>query len=275
MFLIYRVLTTILYPLLIILIIVRKFFKKENSLRYKEKIYSSNFNIKRNKNKNLIWFHAASIGEFKSILPIINELNKNNNNLEFLITTVTLTSGNLAEEEFKNHDNIHHRFFPIDVSYLIKKFLSLWKPTAIFLVDSEIWPNLILNINKNKIPLALLNARITNKTFKKWILFPNTAKNIFSLFDLCLTSNLETKKYLLKFNSKNVSFNGNIKLINSINSNNIKNPNEKILLKNKFWFAASTHEEEDIFCLNTHFKLKQKFSDIITVIAPRLSLIHI
>ena len=269
MFLIYRVLTTILYPLLIILIIVRKLFKKENSLRYKEKIYSSNFNIKRNKNKNLIWFHAASIGEFKSILPIINELNKNNSNLEFLITTVTLTSGNLAEEEFKNHDNIHHRFFPIDVSYLIKKFLSLWKPTAIFLVDSEIWPNLILNINKNKIPLALLNARITNKTFKKWILFPNTAKNIFSLFDLCLTSNLETKKYLLKFNSKNVSFNGNIKLINSINSNNIKNPNEKILLKNKFWFAASTHEGEDIFCLNTHLKLKQKFSDIITVIAPR------
>ena len=268
MILIYRGLTNLFYPILLILIFYRKVFKKEHKTRYKEKIFSSHFNITRKKNTRLIWFHAASIGEFQSILPIIKELNKNKN-LEFLITTVTLSSSNLAEKEIRKFDNIHHRFFPLDVNFLISKFLLLWKPNAIFLVDSEIWPNLIFKAKKNKIPLALINARITSKTFKKWIKFIGTAKKIFGLFDLCLTSNLETKNYLIKLNAKKIYFNGNIKLINQGNENKIDNINEKSLLKKRFWLAASTHKGEDVFCLKTHLQIKIKYKNIVTIIAPR------
>tara|TARA_B100001093_G_scaffold96859_1_gene88837 strand:- start:241 stop:1452 length:1212 start_codon:yes stop_codon:yes gene_type:complete len=243
--------------------------KKEDKVRYKEKIFSSNFNVDKNESLKLIWFHAASIGEFKSILPIIEELNKNNHDLEFLVTTTTLSSGNLAKEKLKKYTNTRHRFFPIDVDFLIDQFLFLWKPHAVFLVDSEIWPNLILNCNKNKILISIINARITRKTFKRWETFPLTANKIFSLFDLCLTSNLETKDYLAKLNAKNIYFNGNIKLIEKINENKIENINEKILLKNRFWFAASTHDKEEVLCLETHLKLKNRFGDMLTIIAPR------
>jgi 3-deoxy-D-manno-octulosonic-acid transferase len=269
MILTYRILTNLIYPLLIIFIFFRKIFKKEDSVRYKEKILISHFNIDRKKNSKLIWFHAASIGELKSIIPIIEELNTNGNNLEFLITTVTLSSSNLANVELKKFNNTHHRFLPLDVDFLINKFLLLWKPSAIFLVDSEIWPNLIIRANKNKIPIAIINARITSKTFKRWMIFPKTAQEIFGLFNLCLTSNSETKDYLQKLNAKNIYFNGNIKLINKVNIDDIENLNEEILLNNRFWFAASTHLGEELFCLQTHLELKKKYKDIITIIAPR------
>ena len=269
MILLYRILTTFLYPILILAIFFRKIKKKEDAFRYKEKIFPSCFNVVRNSDSKLIWFHAASIGEFKSILPIIEEINNNYKHIEFLVTTVTLSSSNLAKEELKKFDNVHHRFFPLDVGFLMNKFFSLWKPNIIFLVDSEIWPNLIFRANKNKIPLSLINARITSKTFKKWMIFPRTAQKIFSSFSLCLTSNLETKNYLLKFNKENIYFNGNIKLINKIDAGGIKNLNEKFLLKNRFWLAASTHKGEEVFCLQTHIQLKNKYNDIVTIIAPR------
>jgi len=267
MILIYRILTTLLYPILIIFIYFRKVINKEDSVRYKEKILSSHFNSVKRENSKLIWFHAASIGELKSIIPILKKLN--NTNLDFLITTITLSSSKIAKIELKNFKNVHHRFFPLDVDFLMNKFLLFWKPNAIFFVDSEIWPNLICKASKKKIPLALINARLTAKTFKRWMLFPKTAKKIFGLFDLCLTSNIETKNYLENLNSKNIYFNGNIKLINEIDKNNITNLNKNIFNKRRFWLAASTHQGEDIFCLNTHSKLRKEFKDIITIIAPR------
>lgn len=268
MILLYRILTNIIYPLLLILVYVRKFSNKEHQFRFKEKIFISNFNVIREDDKKLIWFHAASIGEFKSIVPIIKELNKNNN-FNFLLTTVTLSSSTLAEEEFKNFKNIHHRFLPFDVNFLIKKFIIAWKPDKVFLVDSEIWPNLIFNVNKNKIPLCLINARLTAKSYSRWIRFPGAAKKIFNKFDLCLASNNETKDYLEKLNAKNIHFSGNIKLINRIEKKSISNINENFLLKKRFWLGASTHEGEDIFCLKVHKKIKKEYEDIVTIIAPR------
>ena len=269
MILLYRILTTLLYPLFVILIYLRKFYKKEDLRRYKEKIFSSHFNVDKKNNKKLIWLHAASIGELKSIIPIINQLNRNYKKLEFLITTTTLSSSNLSKIELGKIKNARHRFFPLDVGFLIEKFLRLWKPDLIFLVDSEIWPNLILNAKKNGVPLALLNARITSKTAKKWMMFPKSARKIFTSFKFCLTSNLETKKFLSKFNIKNVFFNGNIKLINTIDVNNIKGRNDNFLIKKRFWVAASTHSGEEFFCLKTHSLLKKKYKDMITIIAPR------
>ncbi len=264
---IYRILTLLLYPILILVIFFRKLINKEDKTRYKEKIFSSNFNVNKKKDSFLIWFHAASIGELKSIFPIIKKLNKKNT--EFLITTVTLSSSKIASEELKTYNNIHHRFFPLDVHFLIRRFLNSWKPNAIFLVDSEIWPNLIIEANLKNIPMALINARITEKTFKKWSFFFKTAKKIFGFFKMSLTSNLETKKFLDQLNARNVFFNGNIKLISEINVSKNTNFNKEYLMKKKFWLAASTHVGEEIFCLKTHLKIKEKVKDVITIIAPR------
>ena len=268
MILFYRIFTSLIYPFLILFIFIRKIKKKEDHLRFKEKIFPSNFNVLRNKNKKLIWFHAASIGEFNSILPILSELNKKQH-YEFLITTTTLSSSLLAGDLLKGMSNVQHRFLPLDVKFLIDKFVNLWEPNLIFLVDSEVWPNLLLKVNKEKIPLTLLNGRITHKTYKRWKLFPETAKKIFGLFDLCLASNLETKKYLEEFNCKKVYFYGNIKLVNKIDQSKIHNVSSDILTKKNFWLAASIHKDEEIICLKTHYQLKKKYRDILSIIAPR------
>lgn len=89
------------------------------------------------------------------------------------------------------------------------------------------------------------------------------------MFSLFICSNLETKKFLDSLKLKNVFFKGNIKLINEANEDKIKNINENYLLNNKFWFAASIHKGEDIFCLKVHIDLKRKIKEIITIIAPR------
>ena len=269
MILLYRALTFLLYPFLVLLIFIRKCNKKEHITRYKEKIFPTHFNIKRKVHSKLIWFHAASVGELKSIIPIIENLEDKNNKFEFLITTVTLTSGNLAKEEFANKQNIHHRYFPLDAKFLMKSFLDSWKPSIIFLVDSEIWPNLIFEAKENKIPISLLNARLTKKTYRRWNFFKRTAEKIFKSFDLCLTANLETKNFLMNLKSSNVYFEGNIKLIQKVESNKTYKTYEKELKNKKIWTAISTHEGEEFFCLKSHLILKSKIEEILTIIAPR------
>ena len=265
----YRVFSTLIYPFLFFFILFRLVFKKEDIERYKEKVLVSHFNVIRKKNSKLILFHAASLGEFKSIIPIVEKLNSQHENIEFLITTTTLSSSKIADKIFGKHNNVHHRFFPFDVDFLIKSFLNLWKPDRIFLVDSEIWPNLILTAKKNKIPIALLNARITTKSYNRWSRFQSTAEEIFGTFDLCLCSNNETKEFLRRFKAKNIEFKGNIKLIEKIDSLQINNINKEILSHCQFWVAASIHDKEDIPCLKVHLNLKKKFKQIITIIIPR------
>ena len=151
----------------------------------------------------------------------------------------------------------------------MEKFISLWKPDIIFIVETEIWPNLISIAKKNHIPLAIINARLTRKTFNRWNLFPNTAKKIFNSFDMCLTANKETKEFLTRFKVKNVFFLGNIKLINKIDFKNLETINENFLSKNIVWCALSTHNTEEVFCLKAHVKLKEKIANLKTIIAPR------
>ena len=269
MILAYRIISNFLYPFLIVFTYLRKFFNKEHQERYKEKIFISNFNIEKKENEKLIWFHAASIGELKSIFPVIERINKEKNIYNFLITTNTLSSGNLANSILKDVQNIKHRYMPLDVNFLIKNFLESWKPEKIFLIDSEIWPNLIINAKQKKIPIALLNARLTKKSFNRWFKFPKTAKKIFEIFDLCICSNNETKNFLEKLNARNIKYEGNIKFLSTLDEKKFNNKNDQILSNSRFWIAASIHEGEDLFCIKTHLQLKKNYKDVKTILAPR------
>ena len=268
MLLIYRYLINIFFPFIIILVFFRTWTNKEDKKRFKEKLFSTSFNITKNHKKKLIWFHAASIGEFKSIIPLIRKLN-GKNQFEFLVTTVTLSSARLFTKELFNEKNIIHRFFPIDKPNLVKKFLDCWSPNLIIFIDSEIWPNFILEIKKKNIPLVLLNGRITRKTFLRWSLVPRMAEKIFQSFELCLPSSNESKNYLEKLKVKNIKYFGNLKLAAENISFNLDFKNKEILTKRKFWCAISTHKEEDFFCINTHLKIKKIHAKVITIIIPR------
>ena len=266
---VYRILTFFAYPLLIVLIYIRTFLKKEDQKRYKEKIYSSCFDVNKNKNKKLIWFHAASIGETLSILPLIEEINNLNRNINFLITTVTLSSARLLLERLRKKNHITHRFFPLDTESISEKFLNGWKPDLVCFVDSEIWPNFLFKIKEKNIPLVLINGRITKKTLKKWNIFPHFAKKVFSNFNLCLPCSVESKKNLEKFKIEKISYIGNLKFTNKIKKKSLDIPNIKILDTFKVWCAASTHEGEEIIALKTHLEIKKKYNRILTIIIPR------
>ena len=268
MLFIYRSLINFLYPFFIAIIFIRIFLNKESKRRFKEKIFFNSFKVKRDFNKKLIWFHVASIGEFNSIIPIVEKLSKKKI-YQFLITSVTLSSSNLITQKLAKKNNISHRFFPVDKLSLVKKFLDSWSPNLVFFVDSEIWPNFLSQIKKRKIPSILLNGRITKKTFERWMIIKSFAHKIFGTFDLCLTSSKESKKYLKKLNARNIKFIGNLKFTSLIHLKKLDNINNLFFKNNKFWCAASTHEGEEIFCLKTHIALKIKYKKIKTIIIPR------
>jgi 3-deoxy-D-manno-octulosonic-acid transferase len=154
---------------------------------------------------------------------------------------------------------------------LSNKFINFWKPSKVIFIDSEIWPNTLQNLNRRKIPVILLNARITKKTFKRWMLFKMFAKKIFTYFSVCYPANQETKNYLKNFNVKKIKFFGNIKYAHSNKEIGFTNNNlrKKIKYNRNIWCAASTHYDEEIICGRAHLGLKSKIRNLLTIIIPR------
>ena len=267
MFLFYRVLTTILFPVFILIIYFRKYLNKEDKIRFKEKISITNNGLPEN--KEVFWIHAASIGEVNSIFPIIKEIKRKNKNIFILLTSTTLSSSKLIKNEIADTDNFKHLFLPLDVLFLVKKFLSYWSPKLVIFVESEVWPNYMLEISKRNIPVMLLNGRITNKTFYRWNKFPKISKKIFSLYDLCLAASKESEINLKKLGAKNVKYLGNIKFCSTV-LETIQDSRIKLILNNRnVWCAASIHPGEEKVILNTHLNLKNKGKNILTILIPR------
>ena len=263
----YRVLTSFLFPVFVIIIYFRRFTRKEDKIRFKEKISINESFFPEN--KRVVWIHAASIGETNSVLPLIQKITKNDKKKFILLTTTTLTSSQIVTKKGLNPDSFQHRFFPLDIQFLIEKFLDYWKPETIIFVDSEVWPNYLMEISKRKIPLMLLNGRITMKSFKRWKMFPNLSKKIFNLYNLCLTSSSESEKNLKALGAQNVKFIGNLKFCVSATNKDNKHELKSIFNSDFIWCAASTHKEEEEIILKTHNLLKNKINNLLTIIIPR------
>ena len=265
MFFLYQAILSIILLISPIIIILRIFKNKEDKKRFVEK-----FSIpsKRRQNGLLIWFHACSVGEVLSIIPLIKYYEKNNDVNQILITTSTLSSSKVLKK-FKFKKTIH-QFYPIDHFIFVNSFLNYWKPNIAIFVESEIWPCMFLNLKKKGIPLILLNARITKKTFNRWLKFKNFTKSILNNIKIAYPQNKETKLYLKKLGFNNYSQIGNIKFAEYDDANQNLDKKLNLLLKNrKFWVASSTHNSEEIFFAETHQILKRKYNDIITIIIPR------
>ena len=263
----YRLAINFLFLISPVIIIYRIFKKKEDPKRFAEKIGKFS---KKNKSNNLIWFHGSSVGEILSIIPLIEKLEKRKNIKKILITSNTLSSAKIITK--LKLKKTFHQYFPLDTKFLAEKFLNHWKPKAVFFIESEIWPNMILKVKEKNIPLILLNARITKKSFKKWNKIVSFSKKIFSEFDLCLGQNNKTCNYLKILGARKVKKIGNLKFSQSnlekINVLNLKI--KKNLMKKKVIFSAiSTHNGEELFCGKVHANLKKKYKNIITIIIPR------
>ncbi|MEK6734728.1 MAG: 3-deoxy-D-manno-octulosonic acid transferase [Pseudomonadota bacterium] len=256
---IYQLLSFLIYPLIHVILLTRVIKGKEDYLRYKEKL--GFYNVKRPSGK-LIWFHAASIGEFNAILPIIKSITNHN----ILVTTVTLTAANIAKNNLPS--NAFHQFMPLDCINIVKRFYSYWRPNLVIWTESEIWPNIISTCN---VPLLLINARISEKSYKHWCNFTNFTSFILSKFDLITAQSIETKNYLEKLGARNIHYFGNLKyLANNFNYDEVELKNIKSQIKNRVVImAASTHSGEEEMFIALSKNLKENYPKLLIIIAPR------
>ena len=266
MFFFYQIFVTFLLLLAPLIIILRIFKGKEDKKRYIEK-----FSIPTQKrvSGNLIWFHGASVGEIMSIIPLLKNYEKDKSINQILVTSSTLSSSKIIKKfKFKKTT---HQFYPIDHFLFNYRFLKYWKPNLAIFIESEIWPSMFINLKNKNIPLILLNARLTKKTFNKWMKIKNFSKAIFDKIDIAYPQNLETKSFLRKIYVKKIKLIGNLKFIEN-SQDNLDKINKKLnlqLKKRKIWIASSTHKGEEIFCAKTHLELKKKYKNILTIIIPR------
>jgi 3-deoxy-D-manno-octulosonic-acid transferase len=247
-----------------VIILYRILNGKEDAKRIGEKfcIYS-----KKKTNKN-IWIHATSVGELMSIVSIVKKLEKNKKIKNILLSTSTTSSAKIFKK--LKLKKTSHVYFPLDNNYIVKRFIKYWQPEIAIFIDSEIWPNMFNNLKLSNIPIIIMNARITERSFNKWKIFPNFANQVFGKISLALPQNLETFKYLKLLKVKNIKTAGNLKYYGKKNNQD----HQAKSLKNKFrnfkvWCAASTHSNEEILIGKLHKMLKKREKRLITIIIPR------
>ena len=266
MFLIYQILFFFIFLISPLIIFFRVLKKKDHKTRFLEKftIFS-----KKRKSGNLIWFHGSSVGEILSVIPLIEKYEKDKSINQILVTSTTLSSSKIISNF--NFKKTIHQFYVLDLFFLTSRFINFWKPNIAIFIESEIWPSMFKQIHEKKIPLLLLNARLTKKTFINWNKFNNFSKSIFQLITKAYPQNYETINFLKKIGVKKIKFIGNLKF-----SENYSKKNDRINLKlknqlknKKIWIASSTHYNEEIFCAKVHMQLKKKIKNLLTIIIPR------
>ncbi len=263
----YRILSSLLAPILRIYFYSRCLYRKDNWKDVQNHFGQPNKSRPRG---SLIWIHAASIGESTAALTYIKHLKKKNPTLNILITTITITSAQILESKLKNISGCIHQFAVTDNPRWIRKFLDYWKPEKAFFLESEIWPNTVNELYKRKIPLFLLNARLSQRSFKRWSYLKGFLSSVLEKFTAILAqSELDEKKYRF-FSDQNVFRIDNLKYANTLPP-----CNEKLFLQlkeicknKKILVAASTHRGEEEEIIKAHIKLKKEF-DLVTIIIPR------
>ena len=265
----YRLVSELFLLISPLIILYRVLKGKENLYRSLERYAISS--EKRNQGK-LIWFHCSSVGEFLSLVPIIEKLQINPKVQQILITTTTLSSSKIYNK-LKLKKTIH-QFFPIDNKFIVKKFINYWKPSVFFLCESEIWPNMINEVYERKIKLVLINGRMSLNSYKKWKKIKHYSKDIFGMFDLCLVQNTETYKRLNYLGAKKILNKGNLKFTTSkkVKADLLEKKLINFFDKKKVLItAASTHFNEEEFIIKNHliFKNKKKANNVISIIVPR------
>ena len=157
----------------------------------------------------LFWFHAASVGETNAVLPLMHELKRRCPALNIVLTTVTVTSAKIAAERLPQ--GAIHQFMPLDSPRFCRRFMEHWRPDLALFTESEIWPNLIVEASNKKIPLVLVNGRMSASSAKRWAWLSSLSKPVFSRFDVVLTQNWRFAKHLRQLGVRSAIVAGNLK----------------------------------------------------------------
>ena len=215
----------------------------------------------------LIWIHGASVGEMLAAVPLIARIRS----LGFavLVTSGTVTSAALAESRLPS--GTLHQFIPLDAPRYVDRFLEHWRPDLALFVESDLWPNLILASAQRRIPMIIINGRVSERSFRRWRMVPGVIGALLSRFDLCLTQSAADAKRYGELGAPRVSATGNLKLdvppppVDEDNLGRLK----AAIGARPVIAAASTHPGEEATVVAAHRQLKAKNPALLTVIAPR------
>lgn len=215
----------------------------------------------------LIWVHGASVGEMLAVVPLIARLREQG--FGVLVTSGTVTSAALAEQRLP--DGTLHQFIPLDAPRFVDRFLNHWRPGLALFVESDLWPNLILETARRRIPMILINGRLSARSFSRWRLIPGAIAALLARFDLCLAQSAADARRYADLGAPRVSSTGNLKLdvppppVDEAEFKRLK----EIIGTRPVIAAASTHPGEEAAITAAHRRLRTKFPRLLTVIAPR------
>ncbi len=213
----------------------------------------------------LVWFHAASVGETLSVLPVIAAIDGRAN---VLLTTGTVTSAALAAERLPAY--ALHQFTPLDVPAWVQRFLDHWRPDAAVFVESEIWPTTLRLLDGARIPRLLINASMSARSARSWRLAGGFIRNLLRGFEAVHVQSAQDAVHLAGLGAPNLLQWGNLKFAAPVlpvdeaelaaMRTNISGPN---------WLAASTHPGEEQIIIAAHRLLLSSWPELTTVIVPR------
>jgi 3-deoxy-D-manno-octulosonic-acid transferase len=262
----YRTLTALARPLAPFILRRRQRRGKEEAARLPERMGRPSAPRPAGR---LVWLHAASVGETLSILPLIAALAEQRPSASFLLTTGTVTSAALAAQRLP--PRTQHQYAPLDVPRFVRSFLDHWRPDLAVLTESEIWPNLILESSVRRIPLVLVNARMTTRSYKRWRRSRGMARPLFGRFALVLAQNEALARRFKTLGAVSAVACGNLKVDTPplpVDAAELERLGQA-LAGRPVLLAAATHEGEDGIVADAHRQLRRKFPDLLTIVVPR------
>jgi 3-deoxy-D-manno-octulosonic-acid transferase len=260
----YRVLSMAAVPLASLLLSHRLKRGKEHVARINERRGESTV---ARPTGALVWIHGASVGELAAIFPLVERLCAQDFNV--LVTSGTVTSAKLAEQRLA--PGVIHQFLPLDSPRFVARFLDHWKPDLGLFTESDLWPNLIMMSSQRRIPLILINGRVSERSFNRWRFAPATIAAVLRRFDLCLAQTSAYAARLRDLGAPRITTTGNLKLdvpeapadVDSLAA-------LKDAIGGRVTIAAtSTHAGEETALIETHRRLRHTFPRLLTMIAPR------
>lgn len=262
----YRALTRALRPIAPMILSRRAAKGKEDPARTSERLGEASMPRPAGR---LAWVHAASVGETNSVLPLIAAIEQARPDVSVLLTTGTVTSAAIAKARLSSRHV--HQYVPLDAPDLVSRFLDHWKPDLALFVESEIWPNLVLETAARGVPMALVNARMSKNSFRSWRRRPGMSKPLFGRFKIVLAQSEPLARRFSQLGAPSAMAVGNLKFdappppvdtaaLEALRSSVRQRP---LLL------AASTHEGEDEAVAEAHAALRRELEGLLTIIVPR------
>ncbi len=262
----YKIINVLLTPFTILFILYRRLKGKEDPKRFLERLAITK--QQRHKQKKLIWFHAASIGESLSILPIIDHLSQNKK-IQILFTSGTTSSASILKEKLPN--NVIHQYVPIENIFIIKKFLKHWQPSLAVFVESEFWP-LLIKSTKKYCKIISLNTSISEKSFKNWNRFHRLKNDVFNDISIFIPKSSQDEQRLRLLKITNIKYFGNLKYCAEplpYDKKLLEQLQKQLSSRNIIFFASFHTQEEHILFTIYHQLKKITKEDFIFIVAPR------